>query len=332
MKKHYSLLDVLRVAAILLVLNSHFDPLYPIPALATGGAAGNGLFFILSGFCVKMQPTFGRHMLRRVLRLYPGVLISFGVQMLLGTKTITGVGSAFSQLVWPTAFWFVGAIILFDALLYWLEKLDFTRHLPPFLLVMAALYFVAYLLVIDKTRWSVEEPGLTTPGQCFKLIYCFCIYALGYSLKRRGLPARAQNRIGLLAAGTAGLFLFSFAFKLVLNRWPATMPLQFLTQLAIIGFTVGTMVLALLLEEKWTRLCPPQLQKGLTAFAALSLEMYLVQFVVIGWCKALPFPVSVLAALMLSTLLAFLLHAADTLIFRTADAALSHPDRRGNKP
>ena len=37
-KKRYALLDVLRVAAILLVLNSHFDPLYPISALATGGA------------------------------------------------------------------------------------------------------------------------------------------------------------------------------------------------------------------------------------------------------------------------------------------------------
>ena len=59
-KKRYALLDVLRVAAILLVLNSHFDPLYPIPALATGGAAGNGLFFVLSGYCLRLQPGFLR--------------------------------------------------------------------------------------------------------------------------------------------------------------------------------------------------------------------------------------------------------------------------------
>lgn len=150
-KKHYALLDVLRVLAILLVLNSHFDPLYPISALATGGAAGNGLFFILSGYCLTLRPTFLLHMGLRALRLYPGVLISFFAQMIMGAKDITGLSSAFSQLIWPTAFWFVGAIILFDALLYWVDKLDFTHHFALFTIVMTALYITAYLLIVDKT-------------------------------------------------------------------------------------------------------------------------------------------------------------------------------------
>ena len=57
MKKRYELLDFLRVLAILLVLNSHLDNLYPISALATGGAAGNGLFFICfyDGECVFVE-------------------------------------------------------------------------------------------------------------------------------------------------------------------------------------------------------------------------------------------------------------------------------------
>lgn len=36
--------------AVLLVLNSHLDKCYPIPALATGGALGNALFFFVSGY------------------------------------------------------------------------------------------------------------------------------------------------------------------------------------------------------------------------------------------------------------------------------------------
>ena len=103
-KKRYALLDVLRVAAILLVLNSHFDPLYPIPALATGGAAGNGQFFVLSGYCLHLQPGFLRHMGRRALRLYPGVWIAFIAQLIIGGKAITGIGDAITQLIWPTAF------------------------------------------------------------------------------------------------------------------------------------------------------------------------------------------------------------------------------------
>lgn len=315
-KKRYALLDVLRVAAILLVLNSHFDPLYPIPALATGGAAGNGLFFVLSGYCLRLQPGFLRHMGRRALRLYPGVWIAFIAQLIIGGKTITGVGDAITQLIWPTAFWFVGAILLFDALLYWLEKLNFTRHFGLFTLAMAGLYAICYLLIVDKTKWSVEEAGLATPQQAFKLIYCFYIYAMGYWLRKRGNPAWTKGRSGLVFCVAAAAFLFSFAFKLVLDRVPATMPLQFLTQLAIIVFTFGAVVCAIDWDGWWTRVSAPWLRRGIAAFAAVSLEMYLVQFPLISTCKSLPFPANVAVVVPLTVLCAFLLHAVDDLIFR----------------
>lgn len=326
-KKRYALLDVLRVLAILLVLNSHFDPLYPIPALATGGAAGNGLFFALSGYCLTMRSGFLRHMGRRALRLYPGVWIAFIAQLIIGGKAVTGVGDAFTQLIWPTAFWFVGAILLFDALLYGLEKLDFTRHFGLFTLLMAALYFAAYLLIVDKSVWSVEEAGLATPQQAFKLIYCFYIYAMGYALKKRGLPAWTKGRTAWIFLAAAGLFVFSFAFKLVLNRFPATMPLQFLTQLAIVGFTFGAIVCALSWEDGWTRLSAPWLRRAIAAFAAVSLEMYLVQFPIISMGKALPFPANVALVVPLTMLFAFLLHAADNAIYRLALPLI--PEKKG---
>ena len=315
-KKRYALLDVLRVAAILLVLNSHFDPLYPIPALATGGAAGNGLFFVLSGYCLRLQPGFLRHMGRRALRLYPGVWIAFIAQLIIGGKAITGIGDAITQLIWPTAFWFVGAILLFDVLLYVLEKLDFTRHFGLFTLGMAALYAVCYLLIVDKTKWSVEEAGLATPQQAFKLIYCFYIYAMGYWLKKRGAPACTKGRSVIVFAVAATAFVFSFAFKLVLERVPSTMPLQFLTQLAIVCFTFGAVICALAWEPWWTRVSAPWLRRAISAFAAVSLEMYLVQFPIISMGKALPFPSNVAVVVPLTALFAFLLHAADNAIYR----------------
>ena len=326
-KKRYALLDVLRTLAILLVLNSHFDPLYPIPALATGGAVGNGLFFILSGYCLTLRPTFLRHMGIRTLRLYPGVLISVFVQLLIGMKEITNVTSAFSQLIWPTAFWFVGAIILFDALLYWLNKLNFTDHFGLFSLAMAALYTAAYLLFVDKTVWSVEDPGLRTPQQCFKLIYCFYIYALGYTLKIRGIPAWTQRHTPLLISLTTGLFLFSFGFKLILNRFPSTMPLQFLTQISIIGFTSYAVCSALILEEWWMRVTTPRLRRGIAMFSSISLEMYLVQFPFISICSSLPFPMNVAVIIPLVVICAFVLHTADTYISRRIMALI--PQKKG---
>ena len=44
-------IDLLKVIAVFLIINSHCEPVYRIKQLATGGALGNSLFFICSGFC-----------------------------------------------------------------------------------------------------------------------------------------------------------------------------------------------------------------------------------------------------------------------------------------
>ena len=110
--------------------------------------------------------------------------------------------------------------------------------------------------------------------------------------------------------------MFSFAFKLVLERVPSTMPLQFLTQLAIVCFTFGAVICALAWEPWWTRVSAPWLRRAISAFAAVSLEMYLVQFPIISMGKALPFPSNVAVVVPLTALFAFLLHAADNAIYR----------------
>ena len=57
MKKNVrnELLNLMKVFAILLVFNSHCDPLYPVSYLATGGALGNSLFFIISGYLLPFM-------------------------------------------------------------------------------------------------------------------------------------------------------------------------------------------------------------------------------------------------------------------------------------
>lgn len=322
MKKRYELLDLLRVLAILLVLNSHLDQLYPIPALASGGAAGNGLFFIISGYCLSLRSSFLHHMARRIVRLYPGVLISVCIQVLLGMKPLGNLSDFVRQCIWPTAFWFVGAIILFDALIWLLDKLKFTDHMGIFTVVMSGLYFVAYFLVVDKTKWSVEAAGLATPGQCFKLIYCFYIYATGFYIKKHGINKNLTNHSILLFTLTAVMFIGSFAFKLILVKWPATMPLQFLTQFMVATFAFGALLCGLSFETIYHKLISCRLRNIITKFSSISLEMYLVQFPVISLSVVLPFPVNVLVVLVVTISLAFILHTVDECIFREADRAL----------
>ncbi len=319
MKKRLELLDLLRLAAILLVINSHLDELYPIPALATGGAAGNGLFFIISGYCLRLQPGFFRHMGRRFARLYPGVFLSLLVQMAFGLKAMQGVKEMAQNFLWPTAFWFVGAIVLFDALLWVLEKGNVTERFRLFSAGMLALYIVAYIFVVDKSKWSVEAPGLTNAAQCFKLIYCFYMYCLGFYLQKTGVPERVKAKQGKLLFLSGLMFLLPMALKAVMVKWPGLMPLQGLTQFMVIAFAYAALLLALTGEEIYRAKVPQGLRKWISAGAVLSLEMYLVQFPVIGLCKALPFPVNVGVVLIATTALAFLLNRADQAIYRFVD-------------
>lgn len=43
-------INYLKCVAVLLVLNSHLDQIYPVSSLGFGGAMGNTLFFLVSGF------------------------------------------------------------------------------------------------------------------------------------------------------------------------------------------------------------------------------------------------------------------------------------------
>src|SRR3712207_1035933 len=75
--------DILKCIAIILITNSHLDHLYPWPYLGTGGALGNALFFMLSGYGLAlsfdksaMKPPFLQWARRRISRIYPSVWIT----------------------------------------------------------------------------------------------------------------------------------------------------------------------------------------------------------------------------------------------------------------
>lgn len=295
-RKRMHLLNLLRLAAILLVINSHCDPLYPIPALATGGALGNALFFILSGYLLKLDGSFFGHMGRRIARLYPGMIIMLTADVLRGGTKIPSLKEALLNYVWPTAFWFVGAIVLFDILAFGLSKLRFQEHFGRFSLFMAVLYFAAYFLIVDKSVWSVEEPGLRNPAQWFKLIYYFYIYALGFCLSsgpKKTTRMQPKTLLILALAFAAG----SVGIKGLFVRRPELLAFQFLPQLMGIAFSLLALLWALAGEERYLEITPVGFRKTVDMLANLSLEVYLTQFMAIDLCKGLAFPLNMVLML-----------------------------------
>ena len=64
-------ISFLRTFAALIIINSHCGSLYPISALAKGGALGNSLFFLMSGFLLyPLKLGFSEWIKKRYIRLY----------------------------------------------------------------------------------------------------------------------------------------------------------------------------------------------------------------------------------------------------------------------
>lgn len=164
-------LNGLKVIAILLVFNSHCGKLYPVSAMATGGALGNALFFILSGYFLKIELSeFWPWIKKRIIQLYPAMLIVSFVYALTFQDFPKNLQTIFTRFIWPTGYWFIGGLLLFNILIYFFEKYNVFNNFVLYSVILWGVYFIWYVLFVDKTVWSVEDHGI------FRLIYYFYIY------------------------------------------------------------------------------------------------------------------------------------------------------------
>lgn len=121
MKQHLYSLDFLKFFAALMITNSHFVPLYENvnKSLATFGVHGNALFFLVSGFLLKMG--FERHneihfvdwYKARVRRLWPSVFIWGIIAAAVWNAPLT-----VDKLVLASDYWFLQAIAINYFLFY----------------------------------------------------------------------------------------------------------------------------------------------------------------------------------------------------------------------
>ena len=196
--------DLLRAVAIALIVNSHFDGLYPAPALATGGALGNALFFALSGFGLAVRARgddtgFAEWYRRRVCRIYPALVLAVVLFFALPGRAWSGWGVRdwMAHLIWPTPYWFVTAMMLFYALLYPLRRLDRGGAYLAALLGLFIPYLAWYLTGVDLSRYSIEGEGY------FKWIHYFQIMLFGElraELALNASPFKTLQHLFLLGA------------------------------------------------------------------------------------------------------------------------------------
>ena len=172
MKNRDISIDWLKVAAVLLVFNSHLVYLYgPFGFLSRGGVFGVGLFFFCSGFTLFLKPMEGvKHFpewyKRRIMRIYPTVFafaivdgVLFHKHHSVDTIILTGSG------------WFVQCIMVYYVIIFFIGSY-LKKHLKWVVVLWLVLLAVCYL-------YMCHQPGFFIFNDPFHLMAFFLFMLMG---------------------------------------------------------------------------------------------------------------------------------------------------------
>lgn len=155
---YYSFINLLKAFAAVLITNSHMGDLYPLSFLSVGGAIGNTIFFLVSGFCISnriMGGGWSIWLFERIKRVYVPTLFIGGILILIGDIPLD-FKSIFDSIIFPIRFWFVVAILLYYIILLPVSRCNM-KSLKCILFFSVLLYGIAYIFVLNKNRWEVED-------------------------------------------------------------------------------------------------------------------------------------------------------------------------------
>ena len=319
MKKRNISLDVLKVLTMFLIINSHSDILYPqkIQFLASGGGIGNELFFLISGYLFSAKPDIRNDIFIRFIKLYIPAYLMIAVTAVCGQLRVDSIVQFIRVFVWPTQFWFVGAIFAYSVILYVLKKCNIEKRnvFIAFVLIIAVIDITLYVLCVpDKISWVVENAYISFVP--FRSIYSIIAFVLGYYIKNNFMRFKNLNEITIVVIAVLS-FVGFYVFKFLLNKKIVPMTLQIFSRpLTIIcAFFIFLSFAKVDMNLKFEG---TKLEKCINALASLSLEAYLVQFLIITGISSLgiAFPVDLIVCFILVMVCSFVLKQIDSWIIK----------------
>lgn len=301
----FRFIDWLRALAAALITNSHYADIWPVSALATGGQLGNCLFFLVSGFCLyHIRDAFPRWYAKRALRIYPALWIAIGLNLLLGFFSIGSFTGFLRCFFYPTRYHFVASIMLLYILYYWVRKLQLKTGMDTRLVlgITLAVCVLVYIFVFDTSSYHIDnvEEGWVR--------FQFWISMLaGVRLRERWEQLDGRIRVWEWLA-LAVLFVGYFAAKVLVSRCAALSPVQFLSPLALLLLVYRLAVVAMKLEKQGLFAAAGRWNLPAKFLAGITLEVYLVQNVIIHHLSSLVFPLNLVVVTVLILAAAWLAH------------------------
>ena len=265
-------IDILKFLAVLLIINSHADIMYPdhLKMLATGGAIGDVLFLFCSGYTLfrKDLGRFDNWYKRRINRIYPTVIsIAIVADIVFGHKD-TFVHSVLLGGGKP----FLNAIMIYYVLLWFIGKYAKDKVKIMFGLV-ACISLIAYIFCFPY-KYETSSLGLYGTTTYFRWIPYFGFMLLGAILGTKNVEIKKLKYKNVVLFAVS--FLMFYAFQLLAKHYRPIAPIQIVTLIPLIGIVYY--LYKICNSSMFSRLYQNKIAHAvIMTIAGLCLESYLIQ-------------------------------------------------------
>ncbi len=262
-------IDIVKFLAVLLIINSHADIMYPkLRILATGGAIGDCLFLFCSGFTLLWGgvKSFDNYYKQRICRIYPSVFMSVAFIHIITMNGEIG----WKELICTKPF--IVAIMVYYVLLYFVQRYAFDR-LKEILWCVVFVSLVAYIFWFPN-KYEVSNEGLYGHLTFYRWIPYFAAMLLGAytGIKRKELKYNGWKDLMMLMLC---LILF-YSIQVVAKFYRPIAPLQVVSLLPLMAIPVyfykccNCNWMKRIYQRKWGNIV-------IMAVGGLCLESYLIQ-------------------------------------------------------
>lgn len=280
----------IRAISAMIITNAHYTGVYPTDLIANGGLLGDVLFFAVSGYCLtNAKLSFGKWYAKRLVRIYPPVIIITAIYALLGFYKISGFLDFIEFFVYPTYYHFVASILVLYIPFYFVMKINALKsRLPLVLGVTFGIELLVYMLFFDRSSYHIDN--VYSPMIWFLFFASMLIgaYVKQNDDKYRN-KSKAVNIIMVLV-----LCVAYFASKMLFVKFSdvtLVSNFQILNQLILLALLYFLFAVFAGIDSKLEKL-PKWIKSVLSFIGGMTLEIYLVQYVLIPMLNIGPFPVN----------------------------------------
>ena len=288
----FGFIDILKAIAAILITNSHFGHIWPIPAMATGGMLGDVIFFAVSGFCLySLKQSFPIWYLKRIFRIYPVVWLVTAIALIIGYMSVSDIWDVVKLFVYPTYYHFIGSIMLLYIFYYVFLFLHhrFGVKLQYIMIAVFVIEIICYLFVFDRSVYKID----VVEDYMAKFLFMESMLVGAFFRERINNSKRNGSIIGAVIALVISVILY-FACAFTFRRYEVLSQFQIISHIVTFAFVFALLNLFVLLEEKNRIRLDNPFGKVIKLLSKTTLEIYLVQYLVYYLLPSMIFPLNLL--------------------------------------